>query len=81
MCDISTFKKLLQYYDKNNNQAIRHSELWFYKGFVHYKQQRGMFFPWKVRDLLTSMKILHTKESQGDLFVWGQASPPQRLVC
>lgn len=51
------------------------------KGFVRYKEQGGMFLPRKIRDLLTSMKILHTKDLQGDLLSGGQAVPPQRWAC
>lgn len=51
------------------------------KGFVQHKEQWGMFLPWKIRDLLTPMKIWHFNDSQGDLLMGGQATPPQRWEC
>lgn len=51
------------------------------RGFVQYKEQWGMFLPWKIRDFLTPMKILHFNDSQGDPLVGGQATPPQRWEC
>lgn len=82
MCGISTFKKFLQYYDKNKKKPFLSCRIVIKKRLCSLKRAgRYGFLPEKIRDLLTSMKILHTQDSQGDLLTGGQTAPPQRWVC